>query len=116
MPQPAGPAFNPYVNPGRPPQMNYDPSAQQPGQVPTTFPGSVVMPQVQPVQPASPQAVPNSPSGAARPGQIIPAPAPPTYANPYNVGSPAGVTTPDRAKYTNPYQPTPGQPIKPPSD
>lgn len=117
-PQPAGPAFNPYVSPGRPPQMNYDPAAQQGGQAPATFPGSVVMPQVQPGEQAEPQAVPNSPTGAARPGQIVPAPTQPvTYANPYNIGAPSGTASgSDPSKYTNPYQPTPGRPIKPPSD
>lgn len=91
---------------------------QQQGAPPATFPGTVLPGGgTMPVTP-TPGTVPTAPVGSSRPGEIIKPPQnQPTYANPYGLPynvppgtTPPGQMEPDRAKYANPYQPTPPPP------
>ncbi len=126
---------NPYAGEARPPETNFDYAnpqeflrrrqemmqqqqqlQQQPG-APSTFPGTV-LPGGMPAPPQMPVGVPGAPAGATRPGEIVRPPQVPTYMNPYGMPYPAqppgtqgpGTMEPDRAKYANPYQPTPPRP------
>ncbi|MCU0255467.1 MAG: hypothetical protein MUF60_01875 [Vicinamibacterales bacterium] len=124
---------SPYGGDARPPETNFDyanpqeflrrrqemmQQQQQQGGAPATFPGTVLPGGGTPPATSAPTGVPTAPVGTARPGEIVKPPQqPPTfnpYGLPYNVqpGSapPQGPMQPDRAKYANPYQPTPPQP------
>lgn len=126
------PVQNPYTD-NRPPETQFDyanpqeflrrrqelmqqqlQQQQQAPAQPAVFPGTI-MPGTTGVDPG---AATGAPVGAARPGEIIKAPQPTSpqvvnpYGLPYNVQPGSAVTTPmepDRAKYANPYQPTPPQ-------
>ena len=129
---------SPY-NDGRPPETNFDyanpqeflrrrqemmqqQQQQQPSGTPATFPGTASPYGTQPQPsgtPATPGALPTAPVSSARPGEIVTPPQPPTptFVNPYGIPSnvapgsqAAPPMQPDRAKYANPYQPTPPQP------
>ena len=124
----------PYGGDARPPETNFDyanpqeflrrrqemmqqQQQQQPPGPPATFPGTVVPGGGTPPAPSAPSGVPTAPVGSARPGEIVKPPQSPItnpYGLPYNVqpGSapPQGTMEPDRAKYANPYQPTPPPP------
>lgn len=128
-PPPAGDARPPettfdYANPQeflRRRQEMMQQQQQQQGP-PSVFPGTVLPTQVPPGgAPAAPSGLPTAPAGTSRPGEIVKPPQqnPATYANPYGLPynvQPGSVPSlgmePDRAKYANPYQPTP----RPPQD
>jgi hypothetical protein len=127
-PPPAGDARPPettfdYANPQEFLRRRQEMMQQQQQQgPPSVFPGTVLPTQVPPGgAPAAPSGLPTAPAGTARPGEIVKPPQqnPATYANPYGLpynvqpGSvPSPGMEPDRAKYANPYQPTP----RPPQD
>jgi hypothetical protein len=121
---------------GRPPETNFDYANPQeflrrrqemmqqqqqpsPGGPPATFPGTASPYGTQPAGTSpTPGAIPTAPVSSARPGEIVapPQPATPTYVNPYGIPSSvapgsqaAPPMQPDRAKYANPYQPSPPQ-------
>lgn len=125
--QDAAQPVNPYSGEAKPPETNFDYAnpqeflkrrqemmqQQQQSGPPTTFPGTVLPGG----GPSAPSGVPVAPVGTTRPGEIIKAPPqqPPGFGNPYGLpysvqpGSATSPSTmePDRAKYANPYQPTP---------
>lgn len=85
---------------------------------PATFPGTVLPGGGGAPVTSTPSGVPTAPVGSARPGEIVkPAQPQPTYQNPYGLpynvppgSAPPTNPVPDRAKYANPYQPTPPPP------
>lgn len=97
-------------------QLRQQQQQQQQG-APALFPGTVTPGTVGPPNSAAPTGVPTVPVGTARPGEIIRPPAPQqNFINPYGLPynpqgqAPANQMEPDRAKYANPYMPTPQPP------
>lgn len=131
--QDAGAQANPDAGDARPPETNFDyanpqeflrrrqelmQQQQQQSGPPTTFPGTVLPGGGTPPVTSPVPGVPTAPVGSSRPGEIVkPSQTQPTFQNPYGLpynippgSAPTANPEPDRAKYANPYQPTPPPP------